>query len=71
MSRTITVAAPQTSYGMHKLVCEHLVADYTRKGYIDGRAARLRIERSSRRRFRLAVRRARAKHLGSTPVPSR
>ncbi len=36
-----TLPAPQTSYGMHKLVCEHLVADYTRKGYIDGRAARL------------------------------
>ena len=29
------------SYGTHKLICEHLVADYTRKGYIDGRAARL------------------------------
>ncbi|MDP3082843.1 MAG: NAD-dependent epimerase/dehydratase family protein [Rubrivivax sp.] len=36
-----TLPAPQTSYGMHKLVCEHLVADYTRKGFIDGRAARL------------------------------
>ena len=36
-----TLATPQTSYGTHKLVCEHLVADYTRKGYIDGRAARL------------------------------
>jgi nucleoside-diphosphate-sugar epimerase len=36
-----TLPAPQTSYGTHKLVCEHLVADYTRKGYIDGRAARL------------------------------
>ena len=36
-----TLAAPQTSYGTHKLICEHLVADYTRKGYIDGRAARL------------------------------
>lgn len=36
-----TPAAPQTSYGTHKLICEHLVADYTRKGYIDGRAARL------------------------------
>jgi len=33
--------APQTSYGTHKLICEYLVADYTRKGYIDGRAARL------------------------------
>ena len=36
-----TLPAPQTSYGMHKLVCEHLVADYTRTGYVDGRAARL------------------------------
>ncbi len=36
-----TLAAPQTSYGTQKLICEHLVADYTRKGYIDGRAARL------------------------------
>ena len=36
-----TIQAPQTSYGMHKLVCEHLVADYTRKGYVDGRACRL------------------------------
>ena len=36
-----TLPAPQTSYGVQKLICEHLVADYTRKGYIDGRAARL------------------------------
>ena len=36
-----TFPAPQTSYGAQKLICEHLVADYTRKGYIDGRAARL------------------------------
>jgi len=36
-----TLPAPQTSYGTHKLICEHLVSDYTRKGYIDGRAARL------------------------------
>ncbi len=36
-----TLPAPQTSYGTHKLICEHLVADYTRKGYLDGRAARL------------------------------
>ena len=36
-----TLPAPQTSYGTHKLICEHLMADYTRKGYIDGRAARL------------------------------
>ncbi len=36
-----TLPAPQTSYGTHKLICEHLVADYTRKGYVDGRSARL------------------------------
>lgn len=36
-----TLPTPQTSYGMHKLVCEHLVADWTRKGFIDGRSARL------------------------------
>jgi D-erythronate 2-dehydrogenase len=36
-----TLPTPQTSYGVQKLICEHLVADYTRKGYIDGRAARL------------------------------
>jgi nucleoside-diphosphate-sugar epimerase len=31
---------PQTSYGMHKACGELLVSDYTRKGYIDGRALR-------------------------------
>jgi nucleoside-diphosphate-sugar epimerase len=36
-----TLPTPQTSYGTQKLICEHLVADYTRKGHIDGRAARL------------------------------
>ena len=36
-----TLPAPQTSYGTHKLVCEHLIADYTRKGFVDGRSARL------------------------------
>jgi nucleoside-diphosphate-sugar epimerase len=36
-----TLPAPQTSYGVQKLVCEHLLADYTRKGFVDGRAARL------------------------------
>jgi len=36
-----TLPAPQTSYGVQKLVCEHLIADYTRKGYIDGRSVRL------------------------------
>jgi len=36
-----TLPMPQTSYGTHKLICEHLVSDYTRKGFIDGRSARL------------------------------
>jgi nucleoside-diphosphate-sugar epimerase len=36
-----TLPLPQTSYGTQKLICEHLISDYTRKGYIDGRAARL------------------------------
>jgi len=36
-----TLPTPQTSYGTQKLVCEYLIADYTRKGYIDGRSARL------------------------------
>ncbi|KVW90373.1 NAD-dependent epimerase/dehydratase family protein, partial [Thiobacillus denitrificans] len=36
-----TLPSPQTSYGTHKLMCEHLIADYTRKGFIDGRSARL------------------------------
>lgn len=36
-----TLPAPQTSYGTHKLMCEYLIADYTRKGFLDGRSARL------------------------------
>ena len=36
-----TLPAPQTSYGTQKLMCEHLLADCTRKGFVDGRAARL------------------------------
>jgi len=36
-----TLPTPQTSYGAQKHICEHLIADYTRKGFIDGRAARL------------------------------
>ncbi|SIQ54458.1 D-erythronate dehydrogenase [Pseudacidovorax sp. RU35E] len=39
--RDDTLPTPQSSYGIHKFICEQLVADYTRKGYIDGRAARL------------------------------
>ena len=33
--------SPQTTYGMTKAIGELLINDYTRKGFIDGRAARL------------------------------
>ena len=36
-----TTPAPQTSYGTQKVIGEYLIADYTRKGYIDGRSLRL------------------------------
>lgn len=36
-----SLPTPQSSYGIHKFVCEQLVADHTRKGFLDGRAARL------------------------------
>ncbi|MFF7706733.1 D-erythronate dehydrogenase [Pseudomonas sp. NPDC007930] len=36
-----TVVTPQSSYGMQKAVGELLVADYARKGFIDGRVLRL------------------------------
>ncbi len=36
-----TLPAPQSSYGFQKYVCEQLVADYTRKGFVDGRSVRL------------------------------
>jgi len=36
-----TAATPQSSYGTHKVIGELLVADYSRKGYIDGRSLRL------------------------------
>jgi D-erythronate 2-dehydrogenase len=36
-----TRQTPQTTYGMTKAVGELLVNDYTRKGFIDGRSARL------------------------------
>jgi len=35
------VQAPETSYGIHKVIAEHLLADYSRHGFIDGRALRL------------------------------
>ena len=36
-----TLPNPQTSYGVQKLVCEQLLADFTRKGFLRGRAIRL------------------------------
>jgi len=36
-----TKAVPQTTYGMTKLIGELLVNDYSRRGFLDGRAARL------------------------------
>ena len=36
-----TTPTPQTSYGTQKLIGELLVADHTRKGYVDGRSVRL------------------------------
>lgn len=36
-----TLPQPQNSYGTQKFICEQLIADYTRKGYIDGRSVRL------------------------------
>ncbi len=36
-----TPPSPQTSYGTQKLIGEHLIHDYSRKGFIDGRALRL------------------------------
>lgn len=32
---------PQTTYGITKAICELLINDYTRKGFFDGRSARL------------------------------
>jgi nucleoside-diphosphate-sugar epimerase len=36
-----TKLAPETTYGATKAICELLVNDYTRKGFVDGRSARL------------------------------
>jgi len=36
-----TPPSPRISYGAQKLVCEVLINDYTRRGYVDGRALRL------------------------------
>jgi nucleoside-diphosphate-sugar epimerase len=39
--RDDTLPTPQSSYGIQKFICEQLVADYTRKGFINGRNVRL------------------------------
>lgn len=36
-----TLPNPQSSYGTQKVMGEYLLADYTRKGFLDGRAVRL------------------------------
>jgi nucleoside-diphosphate-sugar epimerase len=36
-----TLPNPQSSYGIQKLIGEHLLADYTRKGFVRGRTIRL------------------------------
>jgi nucleoside-diphosphate-sugar epimerase len=36
-----TLPTPQSSYGIQKFICEQLVADYSRKGFIAGRSVRL------------------------------
>ncbi|MFC8130251.1 D-erythronate dehydrogenase [Streptomyces sp. NPDC057302] len=36
-----TLPTPQSSYGTQKRICEQLVAEYTRRGFVDGRVARL------------------------------
>jgi len=36
-----TTPAPQTSYGTQKVISEYLIADFTRKGMLDGRSLRL------------------------------
>jgi len=37
----LTKQTPQTTYGMTKAIGEMFINDYTRKGFVDGRAARL------------------------------
>ncbi|NEC91043.1 D-erythronate dehydrogenase [Streptomyces sp. SID12501] len=36
-----TLPTPQSSYGTQKRICEQLIAEYTRRGFVDGRVARL------------------------------
>ncbi len=37
----LTKLTPQTTYGMTKAMCELMINDYSRKGYLDGRSMRL------------------------------
>jgi D-erythronate 2-dehydrogenase len=39
--RNDTLPTPQTSYGVQKFICEQLITDATRRGFLDGRSARL------------------------------
>ncbi|AOB33445.1 NAD-dependent epimerase [Bordetella sp. H567] len=39
--RDDTFPTPQSSYGAQKFICEQLIAEYTRKDFLDGRVARL------------------------------
>jgi len=36
-----TAPMPQTSYGIQKVIGEYLIAEYTRRGFVDGRCLRL------------------------------
>ena len=45
-----TLPSPQTSYGTHKLMCEYLIADYTRKG-LDRKSTRLNSSHMSESRM--------------------
>lgn len=36
-----TLPNPQSSYGVQKFICEQMLADYTRKGFLRGRSMRL------------------------------
>ncbi|MDI3406263.1 D-erythronate dehydrogenase [Streptomyces cavernicola] len=36
-----TLPTPRSSYGVQKRICEQLVAEYSRRGFLDGRVARL------------------------------
>ena len=36
-----TAPTPQSSYGTQKLMCEQLLAEYSRRGFVDGRALRM------------------------------